>query len=378
MTNKKIESLNDKVWSLFLEFIQTTSIPSPSKKNVAAARYILEKMGPIYGDDGEPKTENAIACKLKWMSKNNWDINNEPPQPVSAIETNKKMPEKGINWRDFAKAAMQMQEFKERISNSQDHGVFKFLNIDEPIIIMGYSDQHMGSYGTNHGAFIKHTEEILSTPNLYCFLLGDPAQMSIKLRNVAEISDNVLTPSMQLEMFASWIDEIQSKVIAAVWDNHTVMREEAVTGFSVFKKLMRDRVIYHDHIGHTDIYLNGIKYKIAVSHKFNGRSYLNRTHGQQRYARFEGQDRDIVLAGDSHQWGISQYHDGPTERVAINAGTLQTNSGYAKRHFSLFTIPYMPCIVLHPDVKKFVPFRNLDEAMMYCEGYKSMRNASKK
>ena len=46
---------------------------------------------------------------------------------------------------------------------------------------------------------------------------------------------------------------------------------------------------------------------------------------------------------------MQYYTDGPLPRIAVNCGTTQTDSGYAKRHFSLFTHDWMPTVEFWPD-----------------------------
>lgn len=86
---------------------------------------------------------------------------------------------------------------------------------------------------------------------------------------------------------------------------------------------------------------------------------LNPTHSQMRHMRFESIDREIAISGDTHKVGMSYYYDGDRPRLAINNGTLHTNSGYAKRYFSLFAIPEFPCIEFFPDEHLFIPYKSL-------------------
>lgn len=265
-----------------------------------------------------------------------------------------------VGWRDYVDFAKSAQEFKQKASWSQDHGRIHF-DVDEPMFVLAVSDFHLGSWGTDYDTLMRVTEEILETPNLYLMILGDMEQMSIKLRNVLEISDNLLPTEWQIDMLESWVNDVADKVIAALWDNHSVEREEAVTGRSAYKRLMSRKAIYHNGIGHLDVTVGGETYRIAASHKFRGRSELNPLHAQMKYARFQAQDREIIMAGDSHVPGIAKYVDGDKVRLALNAGTLQTNSGYAKRYFSLSTHPVMPGFTLHPDRHVFTPFWSVEE-----------------
>lgn len=288
----------------------------------------------------------------------------EPPQPLySVTQTPPVIANKNVgtfNWREANHLIKGMQDLKSRASSSQDMAKI-VIDTDEPICVLALSDTHALSWGTDHAMLEQITDEILSTPNLYVALLGDLAQMSIKLRSVSEVSDNMLPPDLQLAYIDSWLNEISDRVLFATWDNHAVDREETASGISAFAKLQSKRFVYHSHIGHPDVTVGGETYNMAVSHRFLGRSIENPCHGTMRYLRREGHDREIAIMGDYHVPGIVKFTHGHQTKLAINTGSFQTNSGYAKRWFSLFTHPVMPCFVLHPDRHDFTPFWSLAE-----------------
>lgn len=253
------------------------------------------------------------------------------------------------------------QKLKTKASGSQDLARIEFPYITEPICLMPISDVHIGSWATDYALFKQITKEIVETPNLYVCFIGDMTQASIKLRNVLEVSDNLLPPGMQDQFFEKWVEYIGPKLLFGTWDNHGAMRQEAAIGYSPYTRIMSRRVVYFDHIGHADILVGKQTYKFAVSHKFTGSSYMNRTHAQQRYMRMEGSDREITIQGDTHTVAFSWYYDGPVERLAINCGTIQTNSGYGKRFFSLFSSPNYPCVVLDPVEHSFNAFKTVGD-----------------
>jgi hypothetical protein len=75
--------------------------------------------------------------------------------------------------------------------------------------------------------------------------------------------------------------------------------------------------------------------------------------------RFQGVDREIAIMGDIHTPAYNWYSDGPTERLSLVAGTLNVDSLYAKRYFSIFTQSHFPCIELHHKEHLFTAFPNL-------------------
>lgn len=156
-----------------------------------------------------------------------------------------------------------------------------------------------------------------------------------------------------------WIEEISPKLLFATWSNHAIEREEKQAGYSRIKNILADKTVMFDGIGHADLVVGKEVYNIAVTHKFRGYSYQNACHAGQRYMRFQGIDREIAIMGDIHQPAYNWYHDGPKERVSLVCGTLNINSLYANRHFSIFTQSDFPCIEFRHDRHMFTAFPNL-------------------
>lgn len=273
-------------------------------------------------------------------------------EPI-AVHTDKK---RSIStWRDVLSDLSQQQIKREARSFSQDQGQIA-IETDRPICILTLSDTHIGSWATDYKLFEAMTQEIIDTPEFFVILLGDLLNMAIKLRSVAEIHDDALTPGDQFDVLESWLGDIGHKVLAATWDNHAVEREEKQAGSSTMARILSRRVIYHKGIGHLDIAVGEQVYKVAVSHHFQGTSIYNPVHGAQRYLIMQAPDREIAACGDSHVPGALNFMHNGAPRLAINTGSIQTNSVYAKRYFSLSTAPIFPCFTLDPREHRVVSY----------------------
>jgi len=312
----------------------------------------------------KPNAWRSMRFKMKQPDDGRWAkfrdeeyVNGIAPSPP-VLYTDKKVGE--FNWREANVIIGEMQTLKQKAAWSQTFAEIA-IDTDEPICILALSDAHIGDWATNHDLLEQITDEILATPNLYVALLGDMAQMAIKLRSVSEVTSNMLPPDLQLAYFDSWLNEIADRILFCTWDNHAVDREESASGISAFAKLQSKRFVYHSGIGHPDVRVGNQVYKFAVSHRFMGRSIENPCHAPMRYLRREGHDRDIAIMGDFHVPGIVKFVHGPTTKVAMNSGTFQLHSSYAKRWFSIFTHPVMPCVVLHPDRHEMTPLWSVAE-----------------
>lgn len=277
---------------------------------------------------------------------------------ASKIQSDKKKAD--FKWREWGEEAERIQELYRRASQTQ-----KFAHIEvktnKPIVLLPFSDQHIGGRGVTYKEFRIITDEILSTDGLYVCLLGDLVEWAIKLRSVAEVCAQIFGPDKQLQFAEDWFKEIKHKVIFSTWDNHEGERSEKQAGLSLLKYVFSPSCIFFDGIGHADLKVGKQIYKIAASHKFRGHSYMNTCHAGQRYMRFQGIDREIAMMGDIHQPAFMHYYDGPKERLSLVAGTLNMDSVYASRYFSLFTQPYYPCIQFDPTEHRFSPFKSLSD-----------------
>jgi hypothetical protein len=273
------------------------------------------------------------------------------------VRANKKKAD--FAWREWADYAEKSQDLYRRASVSQKHALIELGDGKQPVCLLPFSDQHIGGRGVDYKLFRQMTEEILADPLIYLAIIGDLAEFAIKLRSVAEICAQIFSPEKQMRFVEDWFEEISPKVAFCTWGNHEDERTEKQAGFGVMKWLMGKRAVYFDGIGHADIKVGEQVYKIAASHKFRGYSYLNACHAGQRYMRFQGIDREIAMMGDIHTPAFMSYYDGMIERLSLVAGTLNIGSLYAERYFSIFTQPQYPCIVLHPKVHAFTPFKNL-------------------
>ena len=276
----------------------------------------------------------------------------------SLIRSNKKTAE--MDWREWTEHIERTQELYAKAAQTQKFAEIELGNGKRHACILPWSDLHWGGRGVDYKIFRTTTEEILKTPDLYLALVGDLLEFAIKLRSVAEVCAQVVGPDKQVQFLENWLDEISPKLILATWCNHGVEREEKQSGVSLIKKMLAQRTIMFDGIGHADIKVGKQVYKFAFSHKFRGYSYMNAGHAGARYMRFQGIDREIAVMGDIHQPAWNHYFDGPTKRLSMVAGTLNVSSSYANRYFSIFTQPYFPVVELAHDRHEFTPFENLD------------------
>lgn len=275
-----------------------------------------------------------------------------------SLTTNKRIGD--ANWRDGLTLASEIIAGKRKASFNQSTSHIQFP--DEPAVhFICLGDLHFFSSGTDHDAIIALTDRILAEPNLYVVLLGDILETAINMRSVAEVQSNLMPTGYQLAIYEDWLKAIKDRVLFATWDNHSSERMEKAAGCDFLGWITARLVPFFDGIANVNAKLGEQEYRIFATHKTRGRSMLNPTHGQQRYGRFDDQDRAILLAADSHVPGVSKYMDGDKLKLAVNVGTLNTKSAYARRYFSVYSSAVFPVVTLYRDRYDFSAFWTLEE-----------------
>ena len=279
---------------------------------------------------------------------------------------------KGVfNWRDSIPVIQNLQKLRKDSSWGQAHATIKVGDGSSLVAVMVLSDMHIGAMGTDYSLFVELTDIILNTPNLYVAIIGDEVEWAVRLRSVAEVCAQVLDPGMQLEFIESWLDEIVHKVLFATWSNHSTDRSEQMLGTCPVKSILARKVPFFSGIGHAELRVGEQTYFLAASHKFKGVTQADCTAGCKRYLRMEWPQGEIAVQGDCHRAGVSIYNEGSRNLVALSSGTLNVNSGYASRNFSLFTSTAFPVLVLHNQEHLVTPFFTVNHYLKAINNEKS-------
>lgn len=313
-------------------------------------RQSSEKIRAYFGRISKASGLSKSAVRMRYYR------NRVMPEKAPEVDLGKET--EFVDWRDYLGAIKHLQKVKK--SNSSEVADVK-IDTDKPICLIGIGDTQIGSWGTDYDLFMRMTDEIVNTPNLYVVLIGDILQLAIKLRGVAEVQDNIIPSGMQYDFLDSWLSEIGHKLLGATWCNHGPMREERGIGYSPSAAIYKKHTHYFNGIGHINLQVGKQTYKVALTHFFRGRSMYNPVHGVMRYMREMANHIELGFAGDSHVPGMMKYTEGGNTRVALNCGSIQTNSGYAKRLFSLNTYPVFPCAILDPNEHVVTPFWSVRE-----------------
>jgi hypothetical protein len=329
------------------------------------AQTIYDKYPEIRSDKGRQSDINKIRYSIQYrigsVGKQAKFI-----RPKTAIMIHKQDDKKkGItNWREYISLAKQKKKLRKKSSWTQDTGNISIDIKGEWIIVQPLSDTHIGSFATDYEKFEEYTEYLKSEKRLFTCLIGDMTDHFVNFRNMAAVHGQILSPQEQRDVFASWVEEIQDKVLFSTWCNHSEF-EEKFTGFNSIKYILERKGIYFNGIGKCNLRVNNAIYQICATHKTRYFSSFNLTHGLLQLARKDVQGMDIYIGGDKHEPALTQAPVGGKITTLIQLGTLKTEDTFSKRYFSYTTNPEMPCFALNSKVKKVVPFTYLRDALEF-------------
>jgi hypothetical protein len=279
------------------------------------------------------------------------------PTPAPVYENKK---QSTFYWRDALPVLQSVQEMVNNAKRDQLRATVTAGDGSSPIGVMILADTHIGAIGADYQAFLEITDMILKTPNLYVILLGDLVEWSIRMRSVAEQCAQILPIELQEQFMDQWLTEIAPKVIASGWDNHETARSQQLSGFSVMKSLQSRLFPYFDGIGHLTLNVGVQSYEIAMSHKFKGATGADPTRGCRLYMQKEP-TIECGFQADAHVPKIEKYVVGSTPKAAMCCGTLNLDSDYAQRGFSISTSDAFPVMLFHHNAHLFMPLFNVDE-----------------
>lgn len=254
--------------------------------------------------------------------------------------------------------------------------------IDEPIILFPYGDAHAFSFWTDHALIVRDLAIVKNHPNVFMIGLGDNGQMMLGgFPKATPLVNQMLSPEVQEKVIYKLLDSMKHKIIAMSMGNHEQFSERSM-GYDVFGDKVNRLVPVFEGKGLVSINLNGIIYRVLLQHKPYGRSALTRNAGNVR-AYASDFPADTIISAHNHAYEImmdSHYDlakevgcDFGGDRVMIALATYQNiKSNYANKIGGSGGSYASPCVVYSADKKQMVPFKYLEQAVIYLDAIKNI------
>jgi hypothetical protein len=267
-----------------------------------------------------------------------------------------------MSFEDFHQEACRRADFREKVEGEKRH-VEISIETDKPVAIAFLSDLHLGNGGVDYELLRQTGEIIKEHPLAYCITGGDVTD-SLYFSYGDEIL-NMQEQYVYMSKFLSWIGG--ENILAGIVGNHESWASKSgVTNYIEFSDRTRRPLLRG--VSFIDLRVGDTPYRLLLSHRFRGSSYLNPTHQEARANR-EIPGADVVLAAHTHRPGesiIYQPEFGGSSRkvVLVNGKTFKKLDSYGKdKGFNPVTGEELGCnwVVFNNDRKMVRICSNNDE-----------------
>lgn len=241
------------------------------------------------------------------------------------------------------------------------------LDTSEPAVVAFSGDWHVGGEGTDHTALQRHLKLVRETPDCYTVLMGDYCDNFLSRGTPPATAEQVIPSGPQIRLAAHFFAYIAPKVLAFVEGNHDNWTWKLANLSYVQAAAERLQKPYLRHGGILNLRVGQVQYRIAVRHDYKFKSALNTTNSQRQFHYFTG-GADIVALGHLHYGEVQHKELAGAETVWLRNGSFKVFDDYAHQIGVGHGQPVMPAVVLYPDRRKLLPFRNLEDAVEFVQG----------
>ncbi len=249
------------------------------------------------------------------------------------------------------------------------------LDDDKPVGIAFWGDWHIGARGVAYDQFDKDKELILDTDGLYCIGTGDYKDNQNALVHASGVTEQTATPGMQDLLVSEFFKELSGKMLAAVrgchddWDKRISDKDFLAT---MCDKEHADCVnLWHG--GGVNIKLGGITYKIRVRHKYKGESDLNTTNAQRRLLDAFGPS-DVIALAHKHYPDLQMPQKMKQKVIFLRSGSYKVYDEYGQKLAGYQAEFGVPVVVIFPEEKRLVPFRELRDGITFLKAVRGETN----
>jgi len=318
------------------------------------------------------------------MSPKRKEVLTEPPAAPRAVLAAHVKPQwltpelPDVDWRDMIKIADQIRALRPPVTIETISPVVR-IPTETPIAMCLSADWHLGSGATDHAAWGRDMDYLLSTSGLYYAVLGDERENVITFKNLGLVMEQVLPVDQQQVLLEKVTYELTSKgkLLFTTWSNHGEEFDERLIGRSLLEHLRRTQGVPHlNGMGVVRLYVGEELYTILATHKARYSSYLHALHGAKRLYQLIF-PADVVAVAHQHRPGHEEYTQYSLGRD-LNMGfggtswlvacsTYKFNDTYRMRYFGPAPL-MLETIVFWPDQHKMECFSDAASAVARIRG----------
>jgi UDP-2,3-diacylglucosamine pyrophosphatase LpxH len=240
------------------------------------------------------------------------------------------------------------------------------LEIDDnrPIGIAFTGDQHIGGLYTDHEGMLRDYERLSKTDGLYTVLMGDLTDNYITRSHAGGSFEQSMTADKQRDIAEYILKKyFTENCIALIKGNHDNWTTKE-TGEDFIRYLAREiETPYLWYGGEINVRLGNAVYRIHAHHTFKYNSSLNTTNSQRNL--FAATHADIIALGHLHYNETHAKTAGGQDTVWMRTGSYKITDDYGQYLAGLKADPRIPMVILFPDKKKILPFRDYNDGIAH-------------
>jgi hypothetical protein len=253
------------------------------------------------------------------------------------------------------------------------------LRKDRPVAVCFLGDAHAFSAHTDHARLERDLQTIRDREDLFLCALGDQCQhMLASFPSALPVANQMAGPDVQVKVWWAILMQMQRKVVSVSVGNHEAFAEK-VAACNPFGDAARAIVPVFNGKGLTFLKVGNETYSILTLHKGRGSSrYSRAAQGLNAYS--EDYPADVSVGAHTHHFGmgwddhyalareVGGGFGGP--RLVINTGTYQTRrNAFGNRLGGSGGAYAAPTVVFLPHKHRAVPFRYIEDALVWLRGW---------
>ena len=315
--------------------------PDATYQDIAEA--LTEKFGRVFTAEAvRKKAKRTEKGKISYFDRKNAET--KDPQKLLSV---------------LIKAQKELQDLDERQTS-----VTVDIDDEKPIGICFTGDWHVGGLYTDHEQLLKDSKLIKNVDGMYSVLMGDYSDNYITRSHAGGQYEQILNPDKQRDLVEYLFTEFYaSRNIAVLKGNHDNW-EYKETGEDFVKYLARKiDSPYLWYGGEIRLRFGEVTYRIHAHHSYKYNSSINTTNSQRNL--FAATHADIIALGHVHTNETHAKSAGGKDTVWMRTGSYKITDDYSQWLGGLRSDPRVPMVILFPDRKKIIDFRDMRDGVEY-------------
>lgn len=266
-------------------------------------------------------------------------------------------------WGDMWENAKEQARLRQKLTKQQSVFHIK-VNETLPILHVWTADWHLLDAGTDHDTFDCDLRIWRTTSGIYLGIGGDLGNWTSPAVLPRAMPANVMPSDVAEALIRRKAEEIHRQVLYGVLGNHDEF--PGASGWHPADAIYRYLGIPNlGPGGRVFLTVGSVEYQIEARHAFNFNSALNDTNSHRQLWSQSGKPDMVFTAHLHHPTMHHRTFDGDDTIFARN-GSFKQGDHYAKSKNFVHTQaepPDQPGVVLFPDTKRMIPFRNYRDAL---------------